>query len=133
MKNLVFIIITSISILGFSCREKSNNTTSERFRLLTTPVWTADSLLANGADASQPGGLLMNLRGDAKFNEDGTGAFGNYTGTWELSQDEKMLTLRSSALPVPMVTTRIVELTATSLKVTTSLLTVEYRMTFKAK
>lgn len=131
MKNLIFIIIASLSILGFSCKEK--NTTSERFRLLTTPVWVADSLLANGADASQPGGLLVNLKGDARFNEDGTGTFGNFTGTWELSSDETMLTLRSSALPVPMVTTRIVELTATSLKVTTSLLTVEYRMTFKVK
>jgi hypothetical protein len=131
MKNLAFIIIATISILGFSCSKKDN--TSERFKLLTTPVWTADSLLANGADASQPGGLLANLKGDAKFNQDGTGTFGNYTGSWELSSDEKILTLRSSALPVPMVATTIVELTSKSLKVTTSLLTVEYRMTFKAK
>lgn len=131
MKNLALIIIASLSIFAFSCKEK--DTTSERFRLLTEHIWTSDSLLANGADASQPGQMLANLKGDVRFNNDGTGSFGEYTGTWELYTGDSQLSIRSSALPIPMVTTEIVELTSTSLKITTSLLTVNIRMTFKAK
>ena len=138
MKNLALIFIATVSILAFSCRKTDK--TTERFRLLTTVVWASDSLLANGVDASQPGGMLVNLKGDARFKEDGTGTFGDYTGTWRFNSDETKLTITSSALIIPMITTDVKELTATSLKITTSFTNplapgtpVNIRMTFKAK
>lgn len=137
MKNLALFIILSVTILTVSC--KQNDKTSERFKLLTAHEWTSDSLLVNGADASQPGGLLVNLKGNARFNEDGTGDFGTYTGTWRFNSDETELTITSSALIIPMATD-IVELTETSLKIKTSFpnpgdLTtpLNIRLTFKAR
>lgn len=111
---------------------------SERFRLLTTPTWTSDSLLVDGEDASGPGEMLENFKGDMKFYEDGTGYFGDYTGTWQFSYDETELTINSDSLSFPL-TTQIVELTTASLKITTgfpNLATggqLKIRMTFRAK
>ncbi len=137
MKNLILTILLSVSLLALSCSK--NDKTSERFKLLTAHEWASDSLLVNGLDASQPGGLLVNLKGTAKFNEDGTGAFGVNSGTWRFNSDETELTITSTALPIPMVTD-IAELNALSLKITTSFpnasdLSNPYniRMTFKAK
>jgi hypothetical protein len=79
--------------------------------------------------------MLALFKGDATFNEDGTGTFGQYSGTWMFTDSETNLAITSPDLPFAL-TTHIVELTSASLKVTftypgqppTSI-----RMTFKAK
>ncbi|SRR4030042_2029141 len=136
MKNLALLVFISGCLLVFSC---SKDDTSERFKLLTTPVWATDSLLANGVDASVPGGVLEKFKGDAKFHEDGTGYFGRYTGTWRFNVEETQITIITDSLPLPIIT-NIKELTKTSLKVTTvvpnpldQLNPFNIRMTFKAK
>lgn len=136
MKNSVFIIIMT-AFLVFSCKKNDNE--SGNLSLLTDPTWVSDSLLVNGADASGTGGLLHNFRGDIKFNKDGTGSFGGYKGNWYFAFNETQLVISSDSLPIPL-TTKIAELTHTSLKVTTSFpnpqnVTVPYkiRMTFKPK
>lgn len=122
--------------LAVSCKKDNE---SERFVLLTTPVWSSDSLLADGQDAGGPGGVLENFKGDAKFRKDGTGYFGKYTGTWRFSSDETQLIISSDSLPIP-VSANIAELTKVSLKITTIYPTsaspkgfFDIRMTFKAK
>jgi len=107
--------------------------------LLTGPVWASDSLLANGIDASGESGLLKNFKGDAKFNEDGSGYFGIYKGTWRFSYNETQIVITTDSLPLPL-TTKIAELTSASLKITTTYSTplnptvpVNLRLTFKAK
>ena len=120
----------------FSCGKKE----SERFRLLTDPVWVAESLLANGVDATGPDGILKDFVGDAKFNADGTGTFGAYTGTWRFDATETKLVISSPSLLIP-ITLNITELTSTSLKVQGSIpdpknLTgppINIEMTFKVK
>ncbi|OFY59844.1 MAG: hypothetical protein A2V50_06855 [Bacteroidetes bacterium RBG_19FT_COMBO_42_10] len=136
MKNLALLVFISGCLLVFSC---SKDDTSERFKLLTTPVWATDSLLANGVDASVAGGVLEKFKGDAKFQEDGTGYFGKYTGTWRFNVEETQITIITDSLPLPIIT-NIKELTKTSLKVTTvvpnpldQLNPFNIRMTFKAK
>ena len=137
MKNLTFFLIISGCILIFSCNKDSD---TESFKLLTGHTWTSDSLLANGIDASQPpDGMLKNFNGEARFNEDYTGNFGIYTGTWRFAFNETQIVITSDSLPSPL-TTKIAELTKTSLKITTSfpnqiepLSPVSIRMTFKAK
>jgi hypothetical protein len=74
------LVFLSICFIAFSCKKEEAK--SEQFLLLTGPVWEAVTLLVNGADAGGPGGLLESLDGDAIFNENGTGTFGTYTGTW---------------------------------------------------
>lgn len=135
MKNLVVTLFLTVLVLFASCKKDN---TSERFRLLTTPVWTPDSLLANGFDASGPGQILSGFLGDARFNEDGTGYFGNYEGTWRFAFNETQIVIQTDSLPLPL-TTIIKELTTTSLKITTSVPNVlnpaspvSIRMTFKA-
>jgi hypothetical protein len=132
MKNIALLIVTGLIIFS-ACKKNSE---SERFVLLTTPVWTSDSLLVNGFDASGPGQLLEKFKGDAKFNKNGTGSFGQYTGTWRFSYNETNLVIESDSLLLPL-TTNIVELTAISLKVTTVFPSspdpLNIRMTFKAK
>ena len=135
MRNIVLLAIITGCFLAFSCTEKE----SERFRLLTTTTWAPDSLLANGVDASGPGGLLEDFLGDANFNEDGTGTFGQYTGTWKFNIDETELIISTESFAIPIVAD-IVELTSQSLKVTTVLPNpqdlqnpFDIRMTFKAK
>lgn len=134
MRKLSFLVIIAAGLLVWACSDKK----SERFTLLTTPVWAADSLLADGLDASGPGQMLEKFDGDAKFNEDGTGTFGDYKGKWMFSDDEKIVTIMSDSLPMAIYA-NIVLLTSTDLKITTSVpnstLTYLYniRMTFKAK
>ena len=119
-----------------SCKKDSQ---SEQSKLLTGPIWASDSLLANKVDARGPGGMLADFNGEVKFNEDGTGNFGIYSGTWRFAYNETQIVITTDALPLPL-TTKIAELTKTSLKITTSypnLLNpsapINIRMTFKAK
>jgi hypothetical protein len=132
MKNLALLLIISGCFFISSCKKSSH---SESFNLLTGPIWVSDSLLANGVDASGPTGMLSNFKGEVKFNEDGTGYFGAYTGTWRFAYNETQIVITTESLTVPL-TTQIVELTNLSLKITTSYPTVpptNIRMTFKAK
>lgn len=135
MKNVVMLLIITGCFAAFSCSKKE----TDRFTLLTDPIWAPDSLLANGVNAGGPGGLLEKFMGDAKFNKDGTGYFGDYTGTWMFSADQTELVINSDSIPVPIIAD-IKELTSISLKLTTVLpnpvdLLHPYniRMTFKAK
>jgi len=136
MKNLVSFLIVTGCLFITSCKDKE----SDRFRFLTDAVWVAESLLANGVDATGPDGILKNFVGDAKFNTDGTGTFGTYTGTWMFDTNETKLIITSASLPIP-ITLNITELTSTSLKVQGSIpdpqnLTgplINIEMTFKAK
>jgi len=134
MKNLALLLIISGCFYFSSCEKDSK---SDPFKLLTGPIWASDSLLANGLDASGPDGMLRNFKGEAKFNEDGTGYFGIYTGTWKFSIDETKIIIATDSLPVAL-TNQIVELTEISLKITTSYpnllgVATNIRMTFKAK
>jgi hypothetical protein len=136
MKNLAVFLIVLGCLYSASCKKSSQ---SDSLKLLTGPVWASDSLLANGVDASGPGGLLRNFKGDAKFNTDGTGSFGIYTGTWRFSANETQIVIITDSLPIPL-TTKIAQLTTSSLKITTSYpdllhptTPINIRMTFKAK
>jgi hypothetical protein len=136
MKNIALLLILSGCFYFSSCRK---DTKSEPFKLLTGPTWVSDSLLANKVDASGPSGMLKNFKGEVKFNEDGTGNFGVYTGTWRFAFNETQIVITTDSLPVPL-TTQIAELTTLSLKITTTYpnpliptVPVNIRMTFKAK
>lgn len=136
MKNFALLLIIAGVLYSSSCKKDSQ---SESFKLLTGPIWVSDSLLANGVDASGPAGILFNFKGDAKFNQDGTGYFGIYQGTWRFAFNETEIIITPDALDLPL-TTKIAELTSKSLKITTSypnLLNpaapLKIRMTFKAK
>jgi hypothetical protein len=136
MKNLALLLIIAGIFYSSSCKKDSQ---SESFKLLTGPVWASDSLLVNGADASGPAGLLFNFKGEAKFNEDGTGYFGIYKGTWRFAYNETQIIITADSLSLPL-TTKIAELTSKSLKITTSYpnlinptAPLLIRMTFKAK
>jgi hypothetical protein len=136
MKKIFFLLTITSVILLSSCKDKE----SDRFKFLTEPVWVAVSLMANGVDATGPGGLLEGFVGDAKFNADGTGTFGTYTGTWQFNVTEDKLILATPSLPIT-ITLDILELTSTSLKVKGSVpdtqnLTgppIEIQMTFRPK
>jgi hypothetical protein len=136
MKNIAIALMLAGFIIVLSCKKESE---SDTFTLLTTPLWTSDSLLVNGLDASGPGGMLELFKGDAKFNTDGTGYFGTYTGTWRFAYGDEYIVITSPALAITL-TTEIVELTNSSLKVTTSYpnpanpsVPTNIRMTFKAR
>ena len=133
MKNLfIFLIICGLAVF-IGC-QKDNS--SDRFSLLTDPTWSADSLLADGVDASGPGMILEKFKGDAKFYKDGTGYFGVYEGIWSFASNQTQLVIQSDSLPLPLVAL-IKELSYSSLKITTSVIipfdTMDIRMTFKAK
>ncbi len=116
MKRHVLILVTvSCCLILSSC---SKDKESERFKFLTTPTWTTEQLLVNGVSADGPGELLEGFKGDAKFNKDGTGSFGSYTGTWSFSSDESQLIITTPDLPIPVIT-NITSLTASRLEVTT--------------
>jgi len=115
MKPLPAIMLFLLSLYIISC--ENDDEKSERFKLLTQVVWQSDSLLVNGMDASGAGQLLEEFKGEAVFRTDGTGSFGNYTGTWRFAQNETELVISAAELPFPLVT-RIAELTPVSLKVT---------------
>ena len=73
MKRVLLLIITGLTLILWACNK---DTESEKFKLLTAHIWTSDSLLAEGIDASGPGQILEKFKGDAKFNKDYTGYFG---------------------------------------------------------
>lgn len=132
MKNAAFLLIIICLGMTVACNKEK---VSERFTLLTSHTWTSDSLLANGVDASDPGEMLALFKGDASFNEDGTGTFGQYEGTWMFTDNETNVAITSPDLPFAL-TTHIVELTRTSLKVTFTFPgqpPTNIRMTFKPK
>jgi hypothetical protein len=132
MKRTLFLLLVAALVTTVSCNKDK---TSEKFDLLTAHVWTSDSLLADGVDASGPGGLLEKFKGDVTFGENGTGTFGQYSGTWMFVDNETSLVIQSPDLPFPL-TTHIVELNAISLKVTFVYPTqppLNIRMTFKPK
>lgn len=136
MKNIILAAVIIILLAFAGCSKDEN----DRYVLLTTPVWATDSLLVNGVDAGGSGQLLAKFKGNAKFNKDGTGTFGSYNGTWRFPDNtRKQLVISSDSLPLPIYA-NIVELTTSSLKITTELpdLTGQtdkfrIRMTFKAK
>lgn len=141
MKKLALLLIISGCLFASACNKDK---TSERFKFLTGPVWTTDSLLANGDDASGPGQLLEPFKGDAKFKEDGTGYFGTHTGQWSFFSGETEIKITTD-LPVfgqviiPIICD-IVELTSISLKITVIVPNQanpaephHLRMTFKAR
>lgn len=135
MRNLFFLLVITGLLVNFSCKK----TESERFTFLTGAIWVTDSLVANGQDAGGPGQLLADFSGEARFNKNGTGSFGNYTGEWSFSSDETQLVIKTNAIAFP-VTADIKELTKVSLKLTTVMPNpmdiqnpYRIRMTFKAK
>jgi hypothetical protein len=137
MKNIALLLVVTGCFLTFSCTEESQ---SEAFKLLTGPIWESDSLLANGVDASGTAGMLENFKGEAKFNTDGTGNFGIYTGNWRFAYNETQIVITPDTPGSAPLTTKIVELTSISLKITTTypnLLNPSaptyLRLTFKAK
>lgn len=135
MNKLGLALILLLAISFISCEDEEEST--DRFNLLTTPIWASDSLLVEGKDASGPGQLLENFKGDAKFNEDGTGYFGLYSGTWRFSRDETEVIIVTDSLVFPL-TTKIEELTTESLKITTGFPDLlgndmDIRMTFNVK
>jgi hypothetical protein len=136
MKNLALLFIISGIILASSCKKDEK---SERFILLTTPIWTTDSLLANSQDASGPGQVLEKFKGDAKFRDDGTGYFGIYKGQWRFNSTETQVTIVTDSLVLPIIA-NIRLLTADNFKITTAVpdknnpsISINIRMTFKAK
>ena len=136
MRNIALLAFISACLLIFACNK---NDRSERFKLLTSPIWRADSLFANGVDATGPGQILEKFAGDAKFDEDGSGYFGDYTGQWRFNVQETQLTIITDSLPLPIIAD-IKEITSISLKITTVVpnqldpdTPFNIRMTFKAK
>lgn len=133
MKNIVIWLLLAGLLFAAACNKDK---TSESFDLLTSHVWTSDSLLADGIDASDPGELLEKFKGDVVFNVDGTGTFGQYTGTWRFVDNETNIAISSPELTFTL-TTHIVELTKNSLKVTfvypSQPVSKNIRMTFKPK
>jgi hypothetical protein len=136
MKNYALFFLITVVFYVASCKKDEN---SANFKNLTGTTWKSDSLLINGVDASGSGGLLENFSGDVKFNADGTGNFGTYSGNWRFALNETQLVITSPSLPLPL-TAQIKELTSTSLKITTALPDpmnpanfLNVRMTFKPK
>jgi hypothetical protein len=132
MKNVALFLVICCCFQIFSCSKSD----SDKFKLLTSHVWASDSLLVNGVDASGPGELLENFKGDVKFNDDYSGTFGSFTGRWRFAFNETQLVISSDSLPLP-ISAVIEELNEISLKITTSYqippYTYNIRMTFNAK
>lgn len=136
MKNLVLSIMLVSCLNLVSCKKE---TTSERYNFLTGVSWLSDSLLANGEEAGGEGQLLEKFKGEANFYKNGTGVFGTYTGTWTLAYDDTQILIKADSIAIRL-TTQIVELTATSLKITTEYPNlilpdepIKIRMTFNSK
>lgn len=136
MRKSTLIIVLILTVIAFfSCNKKNDK--SDKFNFLTENVWLSDSLLVNGQDASGEGEPLENFVGEAKFNKDGSGTFGLYSGSWYFSNNETVITITAGELPIPL-TCNIVELTASDFKITTAftdpiLGQLAIRITFKAK
>lgn len=134
----VFFVIT-MACFYFACEEPEKIDKKSVTELLTTPIWLSDSLLADGIEAGGIDGMLHKFAGETKFNKDGTGQVGEYTGTWYLNENETELIINADSLPAE-VTTYIDELTEASLKINTVFphqdnpsVLIGIRMTFKAK
>jgi len=134
MKKIILLMVLSACFIVFSCKKDE---VSQRFKYLTGNIWVSDSLLANGVDESD--GILKDFKGEAKFNEDGTGYFGKYQGTWKFAYGETQLQISSDSLtkvPGNTIPAEIIELTDVSLKIKAgfpSIPPISVRMTFKAK
>jgi hypothetical protein len=116
MKSLIYSIFIVGVLLLSAC--SSDEEDSEKFVFLTTPTWQSVDLLVDGEDASGEGQVLEKFKGDAKFYKDGTGYFGEYTGTWGFNNNETELVILAAEIGFPL-TTVVDELTATSLKIST--------------
>lgn len=134
--NLLFLALIAIIAMAASC---SKTTDEDRFEIITGQAWQTDSLLVDGQDASQPGQILYKFKGEARFNRDATGTFGQYTGTWRFTNNRTALEIKTDSLPIPLLA-NIAELTRQSLKITTAYpssenpnVDMKIRMTFKAK
>jgi len=139
MNRLIFTVVILAGMVLFACKKDEKKVELTPYEILTSRTWSSDSLLANGENAGGEGQLLYNFNGDAEFRTDGTGTFGNYTGTWSLSADNKEVTITTDQIPIPIIAT-IAELTEESLKITTEFPdmsspgnTISIRMTFKKK
>jgi hypothetical protein len=135
-KNLLFFLLIVIIAMAASCSKTKDE---DRFEILTGQAWQTDSLLVDGQDASQPGQILYKFKGEARFNRDATGTFGQYTGTWRFTNNRTALEIKTDSLPIPLLA-NIAELTRQSLKITTAYpssenpnVDMKIRMTFKAK
>jgi hypothetical protein len=106
MKKVSSLLIIATLVIAHSCKQEE----SDRFKYLTGTVWTPVSLLANGVDATGPDGILAGFVGDAKFNEDGTGTFGTYSGEWMFASAEEKLSITSMSPPVSLILNIIVNL-----------------------
>jgi len=115
-KTVLFFVFISVVYVFVSC--KKDTVPSDNLNLLTSHIWAADSLLADGVDEGGAGGMLEMFKGDTKFNEDGTGYVGDITGTWIFTNEETAIQITSDSLALP-VSTNIAELTDQSLKLTT--------------
>jgi hypothetical protein len=133
MKKILLFLFVGLILILWACNKDNE---SEKFLLLTAHIWTSDSLLADGVDASGPGQILEKFKGDAMFRKDYTGYFGKYTGTWRFAYNESNIVIDSDSLQVAL-TTNIILLTDVSLKVTTAYPSaqkpIDIRMTFKVK
>ncbi len=118
MKNLILLTVITVCLALANC-SKDEEPENERVAILTSQVWKSDTLLANGVDASDPGQLLANFKGEAIFNKDNTGTFGVYEGTWWFTENYTQIRIRSDSLLLPL-TCRIVELIPSSFKITTA-------------
>jgi hypothetical protein len=132
-RNLIFF---ALLIVFVSCSKEDEN---DRFELLTGTVWVSDSLLVDGQDASGPGEILEKFKGEARFNRDATGTFGQYSGSWRFAEDRTAIIITTDSLPIPL-STWIDELTSNSLKINTAYPSLtnpeedmDIRMTFKSK
>lgn len=134
--NTRYLIFFALLVFIVSCSKEDEN---DRFELLTATVWVSDSLLVDGQDASGPGEILEKFKGEAKFNRDATGTFGQYSGSWRFAEDRTAIIITTDSLPIPL-STWIEELTANSLKINTAYPSLtdpeedmDIRMTFKSK
>jgi hypothetical protein len=136
MKNLLLPAVILICLALANCSKDSG---PDLFKIITTPVWKTDSLMANGIDAGGPGQLLEKFKGEAKFNKDASGYFGKYTGTWWFTENRTQIIIKTDSLALPL-TCKILELMESSFKITTAVpdklnptAEVKIRMTFKPK
>jgi hypothetical protein len=60
MKKLLVVILTVTGLIAFSCDDID---VTANFSNLTSNIWAADSLLANGVNAGGPGELLEDFNG----------------------------------------------------------------------
>ena len=144
MKQLGILMLFLSALVIVSC-DKDEEDVSEKFKLLTGVQWESQTLQVNGEDASGEGQLLENFKGDVNFNENGTGSFGQYSGTWEFANNEEMLVIKTviaveeTEIPVTL-NCRIIQLTNSLLDISTEFPNFEtpqeplnIEMTFRAK